>query len=70
MPSCPDCEVPLEGGFLISQTSNGTTVTEWYAGAPEKSFWTGIKLSGRRKLKMYAWRCARCAQVRFYAPEE
>jgi hypothetical protein len=69
MPDCPKCEVPLEGGFQLSHSSSGPSVAEWIEGAPEKSFW-GLKTSGRRKLKMYAWRCPRCAEVRMFAPEE
>ena len=69
VPSCPDCGVRMEGGFLLDRTSEGTAVASWVAGPPEKSVWTGLKLRGRRQLPVYAWRCLRCGLVRLYAPE-
>ena len=40
----------------------------WIEGAPEKSFWIGIKTRGRRKLKIETWRCGRCGYLESYAP--
>jgi hypothetical protein len=69
MPACPRCDQPLQGGFVLNNTGKGLSVSEWIEGAPEKNFWTGIKTSGRRRIRMYAWRCPACAEVRFFAPE-
>jgi hypothetical protein len=62
--------VPLEGGFLLEHNSSMNAQVSWVEGPPEKSFWSGLKLGGRRRLQVYAWRCPRCAQVRLYAPAE
>lgn len=68
-PICPDCQRRMEGGFLLNGTPGATVAAgEWVEGAPEKSFWTGLKLKGRRKLTLYAWRCPSCTQVRLFAP--
>jgi Domain of unknown function (DUF6487) len=69
-PICTDCQRRMEGGFLLDQSENGKGATRWVEGPPEKSFWTGLKLKGRRQLTVYAWRCPGCSQVRLYAPGE
>lgn len=69
-PICPDCQRRLEGGYLLNgvPASGHVEVSEWIEGPPEKGFW-GLKLKNRRRLKVYAWRCPGCAQVRLFAPE-
>jgi hypothetical protein len=69
VPTCPDCRVPMEGGFIRDQTHGGNVQAAWVEGAPEKSVWTGLKLKDRRQLQMYAWRCTHCSLIRLYAPE-
>jgi hypothetical protein len=62
----------MEGGFLPDRTDSSSSSAQgtWVEGLPEKSFWTGLKLKGKRRLAIYAWRCPRCTLVRLYAPEE
>lgn len=69
-PICPDCQRLMEGGFLLNgvPSAGATEAGQWVAGPPEKNFWGYLKLKGRRKLTVYAWRCPGCAQVRLYAP--
>lgn len=69
-PTCPDCRTAMEGGFLRDRTDSGSVQAAWVEGAPERSTWTGLKLKGRRQIPLYAWRCPRCALVRFFAPED
>ena len=59
----------MEGGFVLDTSDSGDTQAAWVEGAPEPSPWTGLKLKGRRKIPMYAWRCPRCCLVRLFAPE-
>ncbi|HEU0298518.1 MAG TPA: hypothetical protein VFR37_03670 [Longimicrobium sp.] len=68
-PICPNCQRPLEGGYLLDDMGGSHEVSQWVEGAPEKSFWGTMKLKGRRKLTVYAWRCPGCTQVRLFAPE-
>lgn len=68
-PMCPECQRPMDGGFLLETTQGGYAATQWVAGPPEKSFWTGLKLKRRKQITVYAWRCPGCTQVRLYAPE-
>lgn len=70
-PICPDCQRRMEGGFLLNgvPSAGATDAGQWVEGPPEKSFWGYLKLKGRRKVTVYAWRCPGCAQVRLFAPE-
>jgi hypothetical protein len=56
-------------GFLLDRGESSRGVTQWIEGAPERSFWTGVKLKGRRSLPVSAWRCPRCGLLRFHALE-
>ncbi len=68
-PFCTDCQRRMEGGFLLENSHSSQEAGKWVEGPPEKSFWGGLKLKGRRQLTVYAWRCPGCAQVRLFAPE-
>ena len=68
-PFCTDCQRAMEGGFVLDTTHGGQEAGKWIEGPPQKSFWGGMKIKGRRKLTMYAWRCPGCSVVRLYAPE-
>ena len=68
-PICPDCQRRMEGGFLLDNAHATQEAVAWVEGPPEKSFWGTMKLKGRRKLTVYAWRCPGCMQVRLFAPE-
>ncbi|HEX5868851.1 MAG TPA: hypothetical protein VFY65_00475 [Longimicrobium sp.] len=67
-PFCNDCQRNMEGGFVLDNNHASQEAGAWVEGAPEKSFWGGMKIKGRRKLTMYAWRCPSCSIVRLYAP--
>lgn len=71
MPSAPRdcgrCGGSLEEGFLLDRSDSGATATHWVEGAPEKSFWTGLSLTGRRSLTLTTWRCRRCGLLESYA---
>jgi len=55
-------------GFVLDIGQNGgRTVTSWVEGAPEKSFWLGVKLGSRAKFEIQTWRCARCGFLESYA---
>jgi hypothetical protein len=64
--TCPKCGSPMTTGFLLDQ-NQGPKQTEWIEGAPEKSFWTGLKLKDRRRFPVLADRCERCGFLELYA---
>jgi predicted nucleic-acid-binding Zn-ribbon protein len=63
---CPKCNGTMEVGFIL-EGGEGRFVSEWVEGAPEFSFWTGLKTSNRRKLEVTTYRCARCGYLESYA---
>lgn len=67
---CPLCGGVMEVGFLMDRMHGGQMPGEWVEGTPEKSFWRGTALGGRRRFVMDAWRCADCGQVLLFAKPE
>jgi hypothetical protein len=59
----------MERGFVVDHNHGTYSVGEWVAGAPLKSFWTGLKLRGRARLKVATWRCRRCGYLESWAPD-
>ncbi len=67
---CFRCEGPLEPGF-IADFQHGRNVmnpSEWVAGTPQPSFWTGT-WTGERRYPIQAFRCRRCGHLEFWAGE-
>jgi hypothetical protein len=57
----------MEEGFVLDRTHGGGDAAKWVSGAPEKSFWSGIRLKGRAQYDVTAWRCRRCGYLESYA---
>jgi Domain of unknown function (DUF6487) len=64
---CPKCGGGMEEGFLPDRTHRGVTPASWVAGAPEKSFWSGLRLKGRAQIPLTTWRCRKCGYLESYA---
>src|SRR5438067_10706606 len=41
---CPKCGKRMEPGYVLDVTHGAMTQSSWIEGAPERSFWTGLKL--------------------------
>ena len=67
---CPKCTGSMAEGFVVDATHGSAAVSTWVEGAAEKSVWTGVKLSGRPRSEIVAWRCNRCGFLEHYAPAE
>jgi hypothetical protein len=57
----------MEEGFTLDHTHGGATPASWVAGAPQKSFWLGLKIKGRPRHEIATWRCRRCDFLESYA---
>jgi hypothetical protein len=55
-------------GFTPEIRKHAMNVNIWVEGAPERSFWTGIRTRGRKQLDIETWRCDRCYYLESYAP--
>jgi len=67
---CSRCQGPLEPGF-IADFGRGPTLmnpSEWVAGTPQPSFWTGT-WTGDRRYPIQAFRCRHCGLLELWADE-
>jgi predicted nucleic-acid-binding Zn-ribbon protein len=66
--TCPKCQSTMAEGFVPDAAHGGEhKVSNWVEGQPERAFWVGIKLRGKRKLPISTWRCTRCGFLESYA---
>jgi Domain of unknown function (DUF6487) len=69
-PSCPQCRVPMERGFLLDKGhANAGNVAKWVEGEPVKSVLTGLKTKGRKVRTVVSFRCPDCGLLLDYANE-
>lgn len=65
---CPFCDVKMEEGFILDRQHYGLPDEQsWTEGKPVKSVWTGIKLKGKKVLKVRSWRCTDCGFLASFA---
>jgi hypothetical protein len=64
---CPKCGGEMERGFIADQTYGGVLPSKWIEGAPESSFWTGVKTRGKVDVEVSTYRCAECGYLESYA---
>ncbi|MCH8617021.1 hypothetical protein LZ016_13045 [Sphingomonas sp. SM33] len=57
----------MEAGYTIDVGYGTKAVPKWVAGEPQKSIWTGLKLSGKDQLDVSTYRCRRCGYLESYA---
>jgi len=56
-PTCAKCGKAMEAGFVLDYQAHATgTRSAWIDGAPEPSFWTGVKLKGHQRLPITTYR--------------
>lgn len=68
-PTCAKCGTAMEAGFLLDHQAHASgTQSAWIDGAPERSFWTGLKLKGHQRLPVTTYRCPKCGFLESYAP--
>lgn len=67
-PTCPTCRVALTEGFVLDQVHGlRNDAAVWVEGAPEVSFFGNVKLDGRKKFTVQAFRCSECGLVQLFA---
>lgn len=65
-PQCLSCHVEMKEGFIPDHTYGGVHQPVWVEGAPEKSFWTGIKIP-YLQFPVRTYRCSRCGRLESFA---
>ena len=64
---CLKCGSSLEPGYILDAVRGAYKAAEWVEGAPERSFWVGLKVSDRSRYTICAFRCANCGYLESYA---
>ena len=64
---CSKCSGSMTEGFVVDATHGGAAVSGWVEGAPRKSMWTGLKLTGLPRSEIASWRCRSCGFLEHYA---
>ncbi len=68
---CPKCKAEMVQGFTFDWTPGvGRTVSSWFEGAPEKSFWHGTNAPEEKRLPVGTFRCTACGFLESYARSE
>lgn len=70
---CPKCGCEMAQGFVPGPVMglNKIVISQWMAGAPEKSFWTGVKgIWSEQMIPIATFRCVECGFLESYARSE
>ena len=60
----------MQEGFIVDWGDTNTRrVSQWVAGAPEPSFWLGVKIGDRAVYDVRTYRCEKCGFLESYAPK-
>ena len=65
--NCVKCQGEMEQGFIANHVMRRIEAPVWYAGAFERSFWSGLSLGKRKRFYVQTWRCAGCGYLEAYA---
>jgi hypothetical protein len=73
--ACPKCSQRMLEGFLPYTVGRGSSVysqypIDWAAGKPVRGWlgsWGGLRMRGRVRVPVTAYRCASCGYVEIYA---
>ena len=58
----------MDEGFVVAYTPVGSSKDSWWAeGEPGPRSWHGVKMRGRKKFGIVAYRCPKCGLLVHYA---
>ena len=73
-PTCPDCNVEMESGFIPDSSFDRVVQTCWHRGSPQNQRILGlktpsgaIKFEPKEMLGITTYRCTSCGLLRSYA---
>lgn len=66
---CPKCEGRMEIGFPVDAGRNAVHPGQWADGEPTYWFLRVLRMKGRRRYRVDAWRCTSCGLLESYATE-
>lgn len=59
----------MKEGFILDNAYGSRHASAWIEGAPQSSIWSGVKLGGRRAIRVASFRCNRCGYLESYAKD-
>lgn len=65
---CRECGGSTQQGFLRDLHHHRAESTFWIEGPIERSFFTGVKVRGKRRGEVQAARCEACGRIELYVP--
>jgi hypothetical protein len=51
-PKCLRCGTEMGEGFIMDSTQGAVLAARWVSGTPERSFWTGTKVKGKKSVRL------------------
>jgi hypothetical protein len=69
-PTCPKCSKKMEEGFIVDHSHAINMQAEWIEGAPQRAFWTGLKLRGKVRRPVATFCCPSCGYLESFAQIE
>ena len=60
---CPQCRVPMEGGYLVDHGYGAVYPVAWAAGVPRWSRWLGLRIRNDEKMPVVTYRCPQCGRL-------
>jgi rubredoxin len=67
-PTCPNCQIEMQEGFIPDRSQAYVAVSGWMAGTPKLHFFGGIRLRKKDLRPIVAYRCPTCGYLKSYAP--
>ena len=67
--TCAKCRGHMEVGTIPDRTHGSTLVTFWQRGVAQFGLFGGLRVMGRERLEITAYRCTACGFVECYARE-
>ncbi len=68
-PNGPRCGGRYQEGFILDRADKSRATASWVEDAPERSFWTGLKLKDKARYTIVTHRCIQCGFLESYAPK-
>ena len=69
-PKCPKCSMLMDEGFVVDHGYGADGQSEWVEGRPQKSFWSGIKITDKLRRPVFPYCCPGCGFLESYARPE
>ena len=69
-PACPRCDKRMERGYIPDGVQNGSKISCWMPGAPQRSFWLSLWVPKSQVVPIGTFRCPSCGLLESYARPE